>query len=167
MPIRLTLYAVVLCAMGLAGVRVGDGYRRREKLLSQLIRELDRLEEQMLLRQRALGEALRQKDMPLLCGLAEAAERDGAAAAWADFCLREAKPGGQLEAMEDAERGIMDAFWADLGLLIRRQQKNRFDETREALARLHGKAREETARRAKLYGSLGVLLGLAVVVMLW
>lgn len=167
MPLRLTLYAVVLCAMGLAGVRIGDGYRQRERLLAELVRELTRLEEQMLLRQQALGEALRQKDMLLFSNLADAVVADGAEAAWTEFCLRESAPGGRLEAMEPPERAAMDAFWAELGLLIRRQQQNRFDETREALTRLHAQAREEAAQRARLYGSLGVLLGLAAVVMLW
>ena len=165
--VRLMLCAVVIVAMGLAGTRIGDGYRRRERLLDELIRSLKRLEEQMLLRHRPLGEALRQADMPLLSKLADATEANGAEAAWTDFCSRESGPEGRLAAMEPPERAVMDVFWSDLGLLSRGEQQNRFSEAQEALRQLFGQARESSAKRARLFGTLGVLLGMIVVVILW
>lgn len=61
----------------------------------------------------------------------------------------------------------MDVFWSDLGLLSRGEQQNRFSEAQEALRQLFGQARESSAKRARLFGTLGVLLGMIVVVILW
>ena len=167
MSVRLILCALVIVAMGLAGMQIGDSYRRREKLLGELIRSLKRLEEQMLLRHQPLGEALRQADMPLLSKLADAAEANGAETAWADFCRQETRLEGSLAALEPPERAVMDAFWSELGLLARKEQLSRFSEAQEELRRLHGQAREASAKRARLYATLGVLLGMIIVVILW
>lgn len=158
------LCGVVLCASALAGLRMGEACRQRERLLGAMIRDLERLREQMLLRGCALGEALRSEEIRLFSGMADRAAADGADAAWKALL---AEDGGRFTALEPPEKQVMDAFWADLGLLIRKQQQNRFDVTLDALRRLHEQARADAGERSRLYGALGILLGLAVVILLW
>lgn len=162
---KLALCAVILAAMGMAGVRIGSAYRRRERLLSQLVQELQRLEEQVRM-ERPLQLALQQKDMPLFSRLAEPIGRLGAAGAWRLVCDGAAER-DLLSAMEAPERRAMDDFWGELGTLNRQNQLKRFAETGDTLVRLRDQAAEEAAQRSRLYGSLGTLLGLMAVVLLW
>ena len=162
---KLALCAVVLASLGMAGVRIGSAYRRRERLLAQLVQELQRLEEQVRMG-RPLQLALRQRDMPLFSRLAEPIGRLGAPEAWRTVCAG-ASEKDLLRAMESPERQAMDAFWEELGALNRQTQLERFAETRETLVRLREQAATEAAQRSRLYGSLGTLLGLMAVVMLW
>lgn len=162
---KLALCAVILVAMGAAGLRVGGAYRRRERLLNQLVREIQRLEEQVRMG-RPLQLALQQADMPLFSRLAEHIEAVGAPEAWKMIC-DQAAGDDLLTALEPPERQALNRFWEELGTLNRQNQLNRFAETTESLVRLRDQAAGEASQRSRLYGSLGVLLGMGVVVLLW
>ena len=82
---RFALYATILIAMGAAGLRVGSAYRWREKLLSRLVQEMQRLEEQVRVG-RPLQLALGQGDMPLFSRMAEFVGTCGAEDAWRKVC---------------------------------------------------------------------------------
>lgn len=162
---KLVLCAIVLAAMAATGFRIGSAYRWREKLLAQLVREMQRLEEQVRLG-RPLRLALQQPEMQLFSRMAEHVETSGALEAWRQVC-REAGPEERLDGLESPERQTMEAFWAEMGTLDRRSQLERFDETTRTLVRLRDQAAAEAAQRSRLYGSLGILLGLVAVVLLW
>ena len=160
---KLALCAALLVTMATAGFRIGSSYRWREKLLAQLVREMQRLEEQVRMG-RPLRLALQQPEMRLFSQMADHVEVSGALDAWQQVCR---ESGDMLDCMEAPERQIMEAFWAEMGALGRRSQLDRFEEATRALVRLRDQAAAEAAQRSRLYGSLGVLLGLAAVVLLW
>lgn len=162
---RFALYATILIAMGAAGLRVGSAYRWREKLLSRLVQEMQRLEEQVRVG-RPLQLALGQGDMPLFSRMAEFVGTCSAEEAWRKVC--ETAPASErLDAMESPERRLMEQFWAELGTLDRRSQLDRFAETTRQLVLLRDQSSAEAVQRSRLYGSLGILLGLMIVVLLW
>ena len=162
---KTVLCAVVLAAMGAAGLRIGSAYRWRERLLAQLVREMQRLEEQVRLG-RPLQLALQQEDMPLFSRMAPHVESIGALEAWRKVCV-DAPPAERMGALESPERQAMEQFWAEMGTLDRRSQLARFAETTRLLVHLRDHAAAEAQQRSRLYGSLGILLGLAAVVLLW
>ena len=59
---KLALCVALLVTMAAAGFRIGSSYRWREKLLAQLVREMQRLEEQVRMG-RPLRLALQQPEM--------------------------------------------------------------------------------------------------------
>lgn len=159
------LCAVLLLSTGAAGLWISGAYRRRERLLSRLLNELQRLEEQMRLG-RPLAQALEKSGMPEMRGMAGEIDGIGLRAAWCAAC--EGAEGTQpLAAAEQPERQLLEEFFGELGVLDRRSQARRFENVRRALAALHVQAAAEALQRSRLYGTLGILLGLAAVVLLW
>jgi len=163
--VRIALYATILISMGAAGLRVASAYRWRERLLSRLVQEIQRLEEQVRMG-RPLQLALAQGDMPLFSRMAEFVGGCGALEAWRKVC-ENAPPADRLDAMESPERQLMEQFWGEMGTLDRQSQLNRFVETTRQLVCLRDQSAAEAAQRSRLYSALGILLGLMIVVLLW
>lgn len=157
--------AVILAAMGLSGLSIGSAYRGREKLLAQMVRELQYLEEQVRIG-RTVSQALHADGMDIFGRLEASVASADLQSAWENACS-DAASGDLLHNIEPPERKVLSEFWSELGMLERNAQLERFAHARRALAELHAKAAVEAAGRSRLYASLGTLLGVAAVILLW
>lgn len=159
------LCLVILIASGTAGVTLSGAYRRRVRALTQLLLELRRLEEHVR-RMRPLKQALMEMDSLIIRAMHPHLGAPDPAAEWLKLC--EAAPENDLcGALDMPERRTMAHFWAELGTMDMHRQLNRFAETRASLEAVREEAVQEADGHSRLYASLGILLGLGTVILLW
>lgn len=146
----------MVCAQAMA-----MGVRRRVTVLTQLTAGLRALRVHMLRMLETAPQALSASDCALLRQTG-AAMTPGVSAreAWATVCAAESRRFGGLDALTREDREALDGFFDGLGESGRAQQELLLSETIRALAQNLESAVCRAREAERLYGSLGLLVGL-------
>lgn len=155
-PITVRLIAASVLTLSGAGIgrALAASRRQRARNLESWLRAINRLEILMLEKLTPLKEALKACGCETFFRVGEGMESD-AFAAW-----KTGAPGGLTP--EDAE--AMESFFSGIGRTGVSQQRLLFQETRGQLEALFRDAQRRADEQARLYGSLGLLSGLAVAI---
>lgn len=163
----LSAAAVLTLCGGACGRAMAGARRLRHLRLDALTGAVARLSLHMLEGLLPLKEALARTDDPVFAAVsAQLSEGRAARAAW-----EAAKPaltarGGALAALTDADTAALDRFFEGAGRVGLDEQRLLLEETRAALARQADVARALSRDQSRLYGSLGLLAGLAFSILL-
>ncbi len=161
MEIRVALALFVVLCGALGGRALSDGAKRRAEALRYLTEATRRLRVHMTSMFEPVPVALEHAGCELFSTVAQAMEGGvSAEAAWERVRDRATKRGGILDSLTDADREALDRMFAGLGQTGREEQDLLLSSVAEALEIQHRLAREKLKESDKLYGTLGLLIGL-------
>ena len=167
MKLRLILAAIVVLAGGLCGRSLAWSPARRYRLILELMDALKMLKIQMVDLLEPVDRALVRSGTPTFAAIAGAIGKSGGVeAAWKSVCARERARGGRLDCLTDHDCELLDRLFEQLGQSGRSGQEQVLDACMAALERSQADARERSGRISKLYPAIGLLGGLAVVVVM-
>lgn len=161
MEIRIALALCVVLCGALCGRALAEGAQRRVETLCALVEATRRLRVQMTSLLQPVQLALERSGTPLYSLVAEAMTGGGSAAtAWEQVRRRAARRGGAIDSLTDADRKALGDLFAGLGQSGREEQDLLLSGAIEALERLCEAARAKQREADRLYGTLGLLIGL-------
>ena len=154
---RVLLAAVIVAGASLCGWAMTDAARQRARALRVLREDVCRLRAQMLGMFAPVQDGLALSASPLLRRVGEGmASGLSAGEAWRRLSR---SPGcGAVLAREDRE--ALDGLFSELGETGRERQDALLSGTADRLGELVAGASEQAKRAERLYGALGMLLGL-------
>ena len=159
--------AVLLAALcTLAGRSASAALARRRRMLYDLAAALEPLKIRMLHRMLPLETALGESGESILRLVGEAMPGRTALEAWEAVREAQAGRGGALDCLLQEDLAALGAFFSQLGASGAREQEALFARAAAELGALHAQADRLYAERAKLYTSLGALLGAALAILL-
>lgn len=166
MRIKLLAAAAVTIAAAMCGRSMAQGAQRRLHTILELLDGLRRLRIQMVERLEPLSRALAQTGSPILSAVSELLnETVGAYAAWQILCRRERARGGKLDGLTAREFETLDQMFERLGASGRNDQAQIIENCLAALEDSKREAQERAAQAARLYPTVGGLLGLMLAVL--
>lgn len=156
MGIRLILAAVVVVGATLCGKALSDAARLRAKTLRELTEDVRLLRVHMVSMFEPVPDSMARANSSILQKVSEGMKTGlSAAAAWEKLRMK-------AHVLSREDREALDGLFEQLGESGRESQDALLTGTAEKLARL-AEAAEERARAAeRLYGTLGLLVGLAL-----
>ncbi len=161
MEIRIALALCVVLCGALCGRALADGARRRAETLQALLEATKRLRVHMTSLFEPVQLALERSDAPLYALIAQAMTGGGSAAsAWDRVRRGASRRGGAIDSLIDADRQALGDLFAGLGQSGREEQDLLLTGAIEALERLCEAARAKRREADRLYGTLGLLIGL-------
>ena len=160
MRIALLVVAVALC-WGV-GRALAGGLERRERVILALMDAIQLLRIHMLDGLSPLRAALEQSRFAPFQKIGKEMGPEGIARAWE--CAREGMigRGGAMDSLQTEEISVLDRFFEGLGISGKREQEALFSQTLRDLGRRGEEAGKNSRDKAKLYGTLGILAGLAL-----
>ena len=161
MEIRVALALFVVLCGALGGRALSDGAKRRAEALRVLSEATRRLRVHMTSMFEPVPVALEHADCELFSMVARSMEGGvSAEAAWACVERKATKRGGILDSLTQADREALDRMFSGLGQSGREEQDLLLSGVAEALEGQHRLARDKLRESEKLYGTLGLLIGL-------
>lgn len=161
MEIRVALALCVVLCGALCGRALADGARRRTETLRAMAEATRRLRVHMTSLFEPVQLALEHAGCPLYAAVAEAMRGCGSAdEAWEKVRAKASRRGGAIDSLTDADRRALDALFAGLGQSGREEQDILLSGAAETLERLYSEARAKQRDADRLYGTLGLLIGL-------
>ena len=154
---RILMATAIVAGSSLCGLAMTDAARQRARALRTLGEDIRRMRTQMLGMFAPVRDGLELSASPLLRRVGEGmAEGLSAGDAW----RRQARlPGcGAMLAREDKE--ALDALFGELGETGRERQDALLSSAAQRLGELLEGATEQARRAERLYGALGMLIGL-------
>lgn len=161
MEARLILSLCLVLASAFCGKALADGVRRRARTLREIVEGLRRLRIRMTGMFEPVREALAHSDCPLL-GAVAAGMADGGSAlsGWNSLEKRGNRRGSPLEGLTEADRQILFQLFSGLGQTGREEQELLLASAIKAMERQLEGAQAKVAEADRLYGALGLLIGL-------
>ena len=151
---------VVLCG-ALSGRALSGSARRRAEALKSLAEAVKRLRVRMTSLFEPMQNALEHAGNPLLAMVAQAMSGgQSAGEAWRSVYRRATKRGGPADCLLDADREARSRLFEGLGQSGREEQDLLLSSSIEALEALSDAARAKLGEADRLYGTLGLLIGL-------
>ena len=161
MRLMLALCLVLGCTM--CGRAAAGAARRRVETLEDLLRGVRRLKHNMTHMLETVERALRAADCPILDRVSDALEPGGGAAeAWRRVLRRERRRGGLCDALTREDEMLLSRLFQQLGESGREAQEILLSDAIEEIKRALERARPRAAEAERLYGTLGVLAGLLI-----
>lgn len=160
MRIALLVVAVALC-WGV-GRALAGGLERRERVILALMDAIQLLRIHMLDGLSPLRAALEQARFAPFREIGKKMGTGGIADAWRCTRGRLIGRGGAMDSLGTEETAVLDRFFEGLGISGKQEQEALFSQTLRDLGRLGEEARRNSRDKAKLYGTLGILAGLAL-----
>lgn len=164
MVLKLSLSAAVILCCAFIGRAFAKTTIRRAQVLLQTVGGLKILEIHTLNNGKQLSDALRKSPSNLLRETGLLMNGCSARSAWDALRTREAKRGGTLDSLASEDFDTLDTFFDGLGSTGSDEQKEIYDAAIKVLDRLEVGARKDGAQRIRLYTTLGVLGGFAIVI---
>ena len=159
--------AAALTLSGAAGGHaLGSARKQRVTQLCAMRQALGYLGVNMLEKLLPLRQALSLSESPALGKVAAAMEGLGPAQAYLSVKDQLIARDGPLSCMEEEELGVLGRLFAQLGATGASEQRLLLREASAQLERIEGRARVKADEQARLYGTLGLLAGLALAVCL-
>ena len=161
MEIRVVLALCVVLCGALCGRALADGARRRAQTLKSLAEATRRLRVRMTSLLEPVQVALEHSECELFASVAGAMSGgESAALAWKRVQAKATKRGGAIDSLTDGDREALDNLFASLGQTGREEQDLLLSSAAEAFDKLNEAARVKQREADKLYGTLGLLIGL-------
>ncbi len=161
MEIRIALALFVVLCGALGGRALSEGAKRRAEALRDLSEATRRLRVRMTSMFEPVPDALEHAGCALFTMVARAMEGGvSAAEAWERVRGKATRRGGILDSLTQADREALDRLFAGLGQSGREEQDLLLGGVAQALEEQHRLAREKLRESEKLYGTLGLLIGL-------
>lgn len=166
MRIKLFAAVAVTIAAVMCGHSMAQGAQRRLHTILELLDGLRRLRIQVVEQLEPLSRALAQSGSPILSAVSEfLSETVGAHAAWQMLCQKERARGGKLDGLTARELEPLDRMFERLGASGRNDQAQIIETCHAALEDSRLEAQERAAQAARLYPTVGGLLGLMLAVL--
>ena len=164
--VKLVAAAALTLAGAAGGHALGAARRQRVRQVSDLRQGVERLTVNMLEKLLPLRQALTAAASPALTLVAQRME--GRDPAQAFIAAREALVArdGPLSCLEGEELAALGRLFGQLGASGAAEQRLILREAALNLERVEGRARTKAEEQARLYGTLGLLAGLALAVCL-
>ena len=161
MEVRVALALCVVLCGALFGKSLSDGARKRAQALGDIIEAVKRLRVRMTGMFEPVQSALQHADCPLFTAVAEGM-KDGrsAADAWEGSRAKASRRGGPAEYLLEEDRLALAQLFAGLGQSGREEQDLLLGGALESLEALHSAAQVKAGEANRLYGTLGLLIGL-------
>ena len=161
MEIRVAIALCVVLCGALCGRALADGARRRTETLRALLEATRRLRVHMTSMFEPVQLALEHAGSPLYSTVAGAMGGGiSASKAWEQAHRRATRRGGAIDSLLEEDRQALDRLFEGLGQSGREEQELLLASAAEALERLHGAALAKQREADRLYGTLGLLIGL-------
>ncbi len=161
MEARLILALCLVLFSALGGKALADGVRGRAKALREIVEGLKRLRLHMTGMFEPVRGALEHSDCPLLNAIADQMGRgEGVPEAWSALEKRGSRRGGPLEYLTEGDRQILSQLFSGLGQTGREEQELLLASAIEAMDRQRDSAQARVGEADRLYGALGLLVGL-------
>ena len=161
MEVRVALALCVVLCGALSGRALSDGARRRCDALKGLAEASRRLRVRMTGMFEPVQNALERAENPLFSLVAGAMTGGRSAGeAWAQVRKNATRRGGPADSLTDADREALTRLFDGLGQTGREEQDLLLEGVVEALAALEASARAKLREADRLYGTLGLLIGL-------
>ena len=109
--------------------------------------------------------ALNETESGLFHDVAAQTERFSLAAAWKSVRAAAVKRGGALDSLEPADLGILDSLFSALGATGREDQRRLLEGSATALQQQAEAAQARLGEKGRLYTTLGLLAGAALVML--
>ena len=164
---KLALAAAVVAGCTLTGQAFSRGNERRYRLLLETIRATEMLEIRTAGLLEPVGNALANCRSDLFAEIAEVMSADlSPSEAWKRVSGRETRRGGKLDCMGGHERETLDSMFERIGERDRETQRLVLQACIDSLRLIVAECRDRAEKSRKLYGSVGFLTGLSIVVMM-
>ncbi len=161
MEVRVALALCVVLCGALCGRSLADGARRRAEALRGIVEGTRRLRVRMTGMFEPVQNALQHADCPLFSMVAEAmAGGRSAGEAWSAAQRRATRRGGPADCLTEADRRELTRLFEGLGQSGREEQDLLLGGALECLEALCGEAGKKAGEADRLYGTLGLLIGL-------
>lgn len=164
--VKLVAAAALTLSGAAGGHALGSARRQRVSQLSQLRQALGFLSVNMLEKMLPLRQALLSSGSPALAAVAGQMEGLGPAQAYLAAKDRLTARDGPFSCLEAEELGVVGRLFAQLGATGAAEQRLLLREATLQLERIESRARVKADEQARLYGTLGLLAGLALAVCL-
>lgn len=161
MQTRVILALCLVLASAFCGKALADGVRRRARALREIVEGLRRLRVHMTGMFEPVRQALERCDCPLFTEIASGMEGGGSALdSWRALEKRDRRRCSPLESLAEGDRQILFQLFSGLGQTGREEQELLLGNAIEALERQRVSAQAKVAEADRLYGALGLLIGL-------
>ena len=158
---RLILALCLVLCSAFCGRALADGVRRRARALREIVEGLRRLRIHMTGMFEPIRSALEHSECPLLAAVAGGmSDGESASESWHVLEKRGVRRGGPLESLAEADRQILSQLFSGLGQTGREEQELMLGTAIEAMERQREAAQAKVAEADRLYGALGLLIGL-------
>lgn len=166
MRLKIFAAAAVTIAFAMCGRAMAQGAQRRLRTILELMDGLKRLRIQMVEQLETLSRALAQSGSPILTAVsALICETVGAQEAWMHLCRKECARGGRLDGMTLRELEPLGRMFEQLGASGRSEQAQIVESCLAALEDSRREAQERALQAARLYPTVGGLVGLMLAVL--
>lgn len=166
MQIKIFAAAAVTIASAMCGWAMAQGAQRRLRTILELMDGLKRLRIQMVEQLETLLRALSQSGSSILSAVsALISETVGAQEAWMRLCSKECARGGRLDGLTMRELEPLGRMFEQLGASGRSEQAQIIEACIAALADSRREAQERALQAARLYPTVGGLVGLMLAVL--
>ena len=163
--LRVLLALVAIGSGAMIGYVCAAPFYRRARTLRQLQSAVLRLNSLMLEAGESAVRALNETESGLFHDVAAQTERFSLAAAWKSVRTAAVKRGGALDSLEPADLGILDSLFSALGATGRKDQRRLLEGSATALQQQAEAAQARLGEKGRLYTTLGLLAGAALVML--
>ena len=166
MQVRIILALALVAGCTLCGKTLAEAARRRVRLLCSLSEGVKLLRTRMMSLFEPVAQLLCQSECPALAQVGNRMDSGRSAAqAWTEVKARTRRQGGQLDALNDGDRQVLDQMFEHLGESGREAQALMLSGAAQALELRCEDARKRAAEADRLYVTLGLLIGMMLALM--
>lgn len=138
--------------------------RRRSELLSEVLGAVRVLRIRVLNSSEPISVLMRKSELPMFQNLA--AETNAGVSPGEAWTRLKEKAQGELEALTESDRQILDDFFAHLGASGRNEQDELFSRVAAQLEAAQTQARNRFTDASKTFTALGALIGVGICILI-
>lgn len=166
-PLKWLLCICIVIAGALCGRSLAWSAERRCRMLCEMVNALRMLRIRIVGQMEPLGRALEQSGLSLFSAVGKRLlEGKSALDSWHAVLREERQRGHDADCLTKPELTALDRLFECLGESGRAEQDQAVRACIEALEEIRIQAAERAAQTGKLYGSIGLLTGMAITVMM-
>ncbi len=167
MSVRWIVAAIVAATSALCGCALAGAAVRRARVLAEYLQGVRALRVQIVPLLEPLENALRQTGLPVFQQTAQnLSPTVNVHDAWKSVVSAQRVRGREMDCLSDQDLQPLDRMFALLGSCGRESQDEALRACAEAMENICIQAQERSAQVARLYTSMGFLLGLSIVILL-